>query len=49
MIWLVAALLFLLITTVVRRYIRQEREQPVPRGFMNALEAVVTRSEGSAA
>jgi len=41
MVWLVAAIVFLVVTTVVRRYIRQEREQPVPRGFMNALEAVV--------
>lgn len=39
MIWLVAALVFVAITWAVRRYLRQER--PVPRGFMNALEAVV--------
>jgi F-type H+-transporting ATPase subunit a len=39
MIWLVAAVLFLLITWVVRRYLRQDRL--VPSGFMNALEAVV--------
>ena len=41
MIWLVSALLFLIVTTIVRRYIRHERDQPVPRGSMNALEAVV--------
>jgi F-type H+-transporting ATPase subunit a len=40
MIWLVAALLFLIVTTIVRRYIRRERDQPVPRGSMNALEMV---------
>jgi F-type H+-transporting ATPase subunit a len=39
MIWLVAGGLFLLITWVVRRYLRQDRL--VPSGFMNALEAVV--------
>jgi F-type H+-transporting ATPase subunit a len=41
MIWLVAALLFVMVTWVVRRYISGERDQPVPRGLMNALEAVV--------
>jgi F-type H+-transporting ATPase subunit a len=40
MIWLVAALLLLIVTSIVRRYIRTEREQPVPRGAMNALEAI---------
>jgi F-type H+-transporting ATPase subunit a len=39
MLWIVAALLFLLITGAVRRYLRQERL--VPSGFMNALEFVV--------
>ena len=39
MLWLVAALVFLVVTTVVRRYVRQERL--VPTGFMNALESVV--------
>jgi F-type H+-transporting ATPase subunit a len=39
LIWLVAALLFAVITWTVRRYLRQE--QPIPTGFMNALEAVV--------
>jgi len=41
MVWLVSALLFVIVTWVVRRYIRHEQDQPVPRGFMNALEAVV--------
>src|SRR5438132_3878337 len=40
MLWLVAAFVFLVVTSVVRRYLRQSR--PVPTGFMNALEAVVT-------
>jgi F-type H+-transporting ATPase subunit a len=39
MLWVVAALVFVTITTAVRRYLRQERL--VPSGFMNALEAVV--------
>jgi F-type H+-transporting ATPase subunit a len=39
MLWLVAAGLFVIVTWVVRRYVRQDR--PVPSGFMNALEAVV--------
>lgn len=39
MLWLVAGLLFTAITWTVRRHLAQER--PVPRGFMNALEAVV--------
>ncbi len=41
MVWLVAALLFVAVTWIVRRYISREGDQPVPRGFMNALEAVV--------
>ena len=41
MVWLVAAFLFVAVTWIVRRYISRERDQPVPRGFMNALEAVV--------
>jgi F-type H+-transporting ATPase subunit a len=41
MLWLVAALLFVAITWTVRRYISREDDQPVPRGFMNALEVVV--------
>jgi F-type H+-transporting ATPase subunit a len=39
MLWLVAASLFIVVTWLVRRYVRQERL--VPTGFMNALEAVV--------
>jgi F-type H+-transporting ATPase subunit a len=39
MLWLVAATVFIVVTWVVRRYLRQDR--PVPVGFMNALEAVV--------
>ena len=39
MLWLVAAAVFLLAVTAVRRYLRQDRL--VPSGFMNALEAVV--------
>ena len=41
MIWLVAALLVVIVTSIVRRYIRSEADQPVPRGSMNALEAIV--------
>ncbi len=39
MLWLVAAIVFVVVTWAVRRYLRQERL--VPTGFMNALEAVV--------
>jgi F-type H+-transporting ATPase subunit a len=39
MLWVVAALVFLIVTVTVRRYLRQERL--IPSGFMNALEAVV--------
>ena len=39
MLWVVAALVFLIVTTTVRRYLRQDRL--VPSGFMNALEIVV--------
>src|SRR5262249_39808994 len=39
MLWFVAALVFLIITLTVRRYLRQDRL--VPSGFMNGLEAVV--------
>jgi F-type H+-transporting ATPase subunit a len=39
MLWVVAAGLFVLVTAVVRRYVRQERL--VPSGFMTALEYVV--------
>ena len=41
MVWLVAVLLFLIVTGIVRRFIRRERDQPVPSGFTNALEALV--------
>jgi F-type H+-transporting ATPase subunit a len=39
MLWLVASVVFVIVTFTVRRYLRQERR--VPSGFMNALEAVV--------
>jgi len=39
MLWLVATVVFLLVTTAVRRYLKSGR--PVPTGFMSALEAVV--------
>ena len=39
MLWIVAVLLFVLITWSTRKYLKQDR--PVPTGFMNALEAVV--------
>ena len=39
MLWVVAAVVFLAVTTAVRRYLRQDRL--VPSGFMNALEAIV--------
>jgi len=39
MLWVVAAVVFLTVTTTVRRYLRQDRL--VPSGFMNALEAIV--------
>ena len=35
MIWIVAAIVFFLVTVTVRRYLRQDRR--VPSGFMNAL------------
>ncbi len=39
MLWLVAAFVFMVITWIVRRYLRQER--PIPSGLMNGLEATV--------
>ena len=39
MLWLVATIVFLVITTAVRRYLRQDRL--VATGFMNGLEAFV--------
>ena len=39
MVWIVAALVFVVVTLTVRRYLRQERH--IPSGFMNALEFFV--------
>ena len=39
MLWLVAAAVFIVVTWLVRRYLRQDRL--VPSGAMNGLEAVV--------
>ncbi len=39
MLWLVAAVVFIIVTTVVRRFLRSGRA--VPSGFMSGLEAVV--------
>jgi F-type H+-transporting ATPase subunit a len=39
MLWLVAVVVFVVVTFTVRRYLRQDRR--IPSGFMNALEAVV--------
>ncbi len=39
MLWIVATLLFVLVTWTTRKYLKQER--PIPTGFMNALEAIV--------
>jgi F-type H+-transporting ATPase subunit a len=39
MLWLVAALVSVVVTLTVRRYLKQDRT--IPSGFMNALEAVV--------
>jgi len=39
MLWLVATILFVVVTWSVRRYLKQERL--IPTGFMNGLEAVV--------
>lgn len=39
MLWLVAALIFVVVTWAVRRYLKQDRL--IPSGFMIALEAVV--------
>jgi F-type H+-transporting ATPase subunit a len=39
MLWLVASLVFLIVTVTVRRFLASGR--PVPTGFMSALEAVV--------
>ncbi|PYR42979.1 MAG: ATP synthase F0 subunit A [Acidobacteria bacterium] len=39
MLWVVAAIVFIVVSWTVRRYLKQERL--VPKGFMNALEFVV--------
>ena len=39
MLWVVAAIVFLVVTWAVRRYLKQDRL--IPSGFMNGLEAVV--------
>src|SRR5258708_7890787 len=39
MLWLVAAIVFVVVTWAVRRYLKQERL--IPSGFMNALEFIV--------
>jgi F-type H+-transporting ATPase subunit a len=39
MLWVVAALVFLLVTVTVRRYLNQERH--VPTGFMGVIESLV--------
>jgi len=39
MLWLVAAIVFVVVTSTVRRYLKQERL--IPTGFMTGLEAVV--------
>jgi F-type H+-transporting ATPase subunit a len=39
MLWIVAALVFFVVTITVRRYLRQDRQ--IPSGFMTALEIVV--------
>ena len=39
MLWVVAIVVFVVVTTTVRRYLRQDRL--IPTGFMNALEIVV--------
>jgi F-type H+-transporting ATPase subunit a len=41
MLWVVAVILFVAVTWLVRRYIRTDAERLVPTGPMNALEAVV--------
>ncbi len=41
MLWIVAAVLFVGITWLVRRYLRQPADRLVPTGAMRALEAVV--------
>jgi F-type H+-transporting ATPase subunit a len=40
MLWLVAAVVFVVVTWTVRRYLNQDRQRPA-RGFANALEGLV--------
>ena len=39
MLWIVSAIVFVVVTVTVRKYVRQERL--IPAGFMNALESLV--------
>jgi F-type H+-transporting ATPase subunit a len=39
MLWIAAAVLFVLVTVTVRRFLRQDR--PIPTGFMTVLEIIV--------
>jgi len=39
MLWIVAFLVFSVITYAIRKYLKQEK--PIPSGFMNAIEAIV--------
>src|SRR5215467_6249081 len=39
MLWLVAALVFIIVTSSVRRYLKQDRL--IPSGLMNGIEVVV--------
>jgi F-type H+-transporting ATPase subunit a len=39
MLWLVAAIVFVVVTWTIQRYLRQDRR--IPSGFMNGLEAMV--------
>ena len=41
MLWLVAVVLFVVVTWTVRRALRRQDDPTAPRGFMNALESVV--------
>src|SRR5215471_4771132 len=41
MLWIVAVFLFVAVTWLVRRYVRQDADRLVPSGAMNALEAIV--------
>lgn len=41
MLWIVAVILFVSVTWIVRRYLRLDRDRLIPTGPMNALEALV--------